>query len=124
MSVKVQLLPSIIQKVQIPNTSLATLPADIQQLAKNYSLIHEVTVIPQKTSDSGLCKARILTPASFGSPGLVFVNQGRVPVDVPPPNLDDMRPCVFYVLGKGTLKFRTNLQTNPNHYVEATETFA
>lgn len=119
----VQLLPSIIQREKFDKEKYAALPQDVQQLAKNYPYVHKVTVIPQKKAGSGLCKTRILIPASFSSPGLVPINKGRVPEQVPPANQDDMRSCVFYILGSGTQKFRTNLQTNQNHFVEATEQF-
>lgn len=111
----VQLLKPLIQKEKITQPKL--LPIEVQSLAKNYSVVHKVTITPQKTATSGLCKTRILAAASFGSPGLVPINMGRVG-NTPAANAEDMRPAVFYMLGTGTFKFRTNLQTDTNHYTE------
>ncbi len=124
-----ELLPSIINSEKIVKENYAVLPADVLQIAQNYPYVHKVTVIPQKklterkTANMGLCKTRILTPASFSTPGIVPINKGRIPAENPAANVDDMRPCLFYILGSGKQKFRTNLQTNNNIYVEQVLTF-
>lgn len=119
----VQLLKPLVENDRIEKANYGSIPAYLLPIANKYSHIYKVLITPQKTLTSGLCKTRILAPESFGTPGLELQNQGRIPATVPPTNVDDMRPCLFYVFGAGSQKFRTNLQTNTNHYTEVIVNF-
>ena len=119
----VQLLPPLIEKERIPKEKYASLPPQVAPYAKGYAVVHRVVITPQKTPTSkGVCRTHILAPASFGTPGLVPINLGRVGPE-PATDKDEMRPALYYMLGTGSFKFRTNLHNNTNHYTEVTVNF-
>lgn len=113
---KVVLLPPIIDKQYIPAADFHTLSPTDQILAAGHDHIWKVTVTPRKTPESGLCRVAIVSGANMRS-GIVLQNEGRVPTTAPAPGLDDLRPCVFTVYGKGNQTFQVIDESDQMIYI-------
>lgn len=111
----IRLLEPLVTKECFTKDKYNTLPSKYQLIAKNFPLVTKLTITPLKSADSTTCGVNILAPSSFGTPGLVLVNDGRIGA-LPPPNKDDLRPIVYYAFGTGSYKFKINLKTDTNNY--------
>lgn len=120
---KVQLLHPVIQRQLITKDQYKTLSPTVQMLAANYPHIWKVTITPQKTPESGLCRVNIIAAANMREDKLMLENGGRVPTTVPADNLDDLRPVVHYYFGIGSQTIKIVLSGNPNHYMQDTIKF-
>lgn len=115
----VQLLPPVVLKEKITKDQYGKLPPYLQPIVKNYAYVWKTTVMPGKTATSGHCRVFILAPANFRSGRVILENTGRVPLQAPAKELDDLRPIVFYAFGgTGSQKFRVTLDADHNNYKE------
>lgn len=116
------LLTPIVEKTRIERSQYPSLPETVHMLAAKYDHIWFVKIIPQKKS--GFCRTRFLAPDSFGSGSVILetAGAGRIPQTAPPRDQEDLRPMSYYAIGKGSHKFRVNVEGSIN-YVETTVDF-